>query len=30
MYEYAREGKNIPEVAARPVEVEELELDVVS
>jgi tRNA pseudouridine55 synthase len=26
MYEYAREGKNIPEVAARPVEVEELEL----
>jgi tRNA pseudouridine55 synthase len=26
MYEYAREGKEIPEVAARPVEVEELEL----
>jgi tRNA pseudouridine55 synthase len=26
MYEYAREGKDIPEVAARPVEVEELEL----
>ncbi|KAF1846855.1 pseudouridine synthase [Cucurbitaria berberidis CBS 394.84] len=26
MYEYAREGKNIPEVAARPVEVQELEL----
>ncbi|KAH7371288.1 pseudouridine synthase [Pyrenochaeta sp. MPI-SDFR-AT-0127] len=26
MYEYAREGKNIPEVAARPVEVLELEL----
>ncbi|KAF1934919.1 pseudouridine synthase [Clathrospora elynae] len=26
MYEYAREGKDIPEVAARPVEVEEMEL----
>jgi tRNA pseudouridine55 synthase len=26
MYEYAREGKNIPEVAARPVEVQEMEL----
>ncbi|KAF2746110.1 pseudouridine synthase [Sporormia fimetaria CBS 119925] len=26
MYEYAREGKDIPEVAARPVEVKELEL----
>lgn len=26
MYEYAREGGNIPEVPARPVEVEELEL----
>jgi tRNA pseudouridine55 synthase len=26
MYEYAREGKDIPEVAARPVEVQELEL----
>lgn len=26
LYEYAREGKDIPEVAARPVEVEELEL----
>ncbi|KAF1834665.1 pseudouridine synthase [Decorospora gaudefroyi] len=26
MYEYAREGKDIPDVAARPVEVEELEL----
>jgi tRNA pseudouridine55 synthase len=26
MYEYAREGKDIPVVAARPVEVEELEL----
>lgn len=26
MYEYAREGKDIPEVAARPVEVEQLEL----
>lgn len=26
MYEYAREGKNIPEVAARPVEVLELDL----
>jgi tRNA pseudouridine55 synthase len=26
MYEYAREGKDIPEVAARPVEVKEMEL----
>jgi tRNA pseudouridine55 synthase len=26
MYEYAREGKDIPEVAARPVEVQEMEL----
>lgn len=26
MYEYAREGKDIPEVAARPVEVHEMEL----
>jgi tRNA pseudouridine55 synthase len=26
MYEYASEGKNIPEIAARPVEVKELEL----
>jgi tRNA pseudouridine55 synthase len=26
MYEYAREGKHIPEVAARPVEVQEMEL----
>lgn len=26
MYEYAREGKHIPEVAARPVEVQELEM----
>ncbi|KAH7384121.1 pseudouridine synthase [Phaeosphaeria sp. MPI-PUGE-AT-0046c] len=26
MYEYAREGKDVPEVAARPVEVKEMEL----